>query len=516
MLKNYFKVAWRTLRKNKLYSFINIAGLTVGITSCILIGLYVFNELRYDDFHKNADKIVRVTMEYSTAGTIDKTAVTGTKTGPQLKRTFPAVEAFARTIKVKKVIGDGDKVFNEEKVLYADSAFLKIFSFGLAQGNVLSVLNNPDNIVISKSMAKKYFGNADAMGKTLRVADAKDFVVSGVAEDVPGNSQVQFDFIIPFANLSAAKRDEEWWSANYVTYLLLQQPSQIVSLQQQIAQYMKSVTKDEQGSGYLTFHLEPLRKVHLYSSLDGLEPNGNITYVYVLSFISILILIIACVNYTNLAAAQAAGRGTEAGIRKVLGAYQSQLFGRFIGEPFILTLIALVLSVVFSIWLLPAFNSVAGKALTSDLLFKPLPFLSLTFLCLLISFFAGVYPAFILSNSKLANILKSGFHLSSSGSGLRKSLIVFQFIISVFLIITTIVVLQQLSYIQHKNLGYNKEHIIVLPVDNKMTQNYEAIKKAIALTPEVVSVSGDMNHPLLYNGVTALRQKPERERKASP
>lgn len=509
MIENYFKIALRTIRKNKLYSFINISSLIVGITSCILIGLYVFNELSYDNFNKNADRIVRVTMEYSIEGTADKTAVTGTKTGPQLKRTFPAVEAFARTIKSKRIIGHSDKVFNEENVLYADSAFLQIFSFNLTRGNALSVLSNPDNIVITKSMAKKYFGNEDPIGKTLRVADAKDFVVNGVAEDVPGNSQVQFDFIIPFANLSSAKRDEEWWSANYVTYLLLQQPSQIHSLQQQVTQYMKGVTKDEmkmEGSDYLTFHLEPLKKVHLYSSLDGLEPNGNITYVYVLSIISVLILIIACVNYTNLATAQAAGRGTEVGIRKVLGAQQSQLFGRFIGESFILAFIALMLSVFISIWLLPVFNSIAGKALTPGLLFKPLPLVSLFLLCILISFVAGIYPAFILSNSKLVTILKSGFRLSSSGSDLRKSLIVFQFVISVFLIITTIVVLQQVSYIRHKDLGYDKDHVIILPVDNKMSQNYEAIKKAIALIPDVVSVSGGYEPPTFVqwsDGITA-------------
>jgi len=498
MLKSYFKVAWRTLRKNKLYSFINLAGLTVGITSCILIGLYVFNETSYDNFNKNAERIVRVTMEYNAAGTVNKMAVTGTKTGPQFQRTFPAVEAFARTVKVKKTVAFGDKVFNENNVLYADSSFLQIFSFKLLQGNARTALKRLDNIVITKSIAKKYFGNGDAIGKTFRVADTEDFVVSGVAEDVPANSQVQFDFIIPFGNQRLAQQEEQWWSANFITYLLLQQPSQIASLQQQITQYMKSVTKDElkmEGNDYLTYHLEPLKKVHLHSSLDGLEPNGNITYVYVLSIISVLILIIACVNYTNLATAQAAGRGTEVGIRKVLGAFQSQLFSRFIGESFILTLIALILSVIISILLLPAFNSVAGKVLTSALLLKPLPIISLLLLSILISFFAGIYPAFILSNSKLANILKSGFRLSSSGSGLRKSLIVFQFVISVFLIITTIVVLQQLSYIQHKQLGYDKDHIIVLPVDNKISRNYDAIKTAIALIPGVASVSGGYDVP---------------------
>lgn len=509
MLRNYFKIAWRTVRKNKLYSFINIASLAVGITSCILIGLYIYNELSYDNFNIKADRIVRVTMEYRASGTVNKTAVTGTKTGPQLQRTFPTIEAYTRAIKAKRIIGSGEKVFNEANVLYADSTFLNIFSFNLLQGDAHTALNSPDNIVITKSIAKKYFGNENAIGKTLRVADAKDFVVSGVTADVPINSQVQFDFIIPFRNLRAAQKDEEWWTANYVTYLLLQQPTQIAGLQQHVTRYMKSVTKDElkmEGDGYLTYNLEPLRNVHLHSSLDGLEPNGNITYVYILSIISILILIIACVNYTNLATAQAAGRGTEVGIRKVLGAAPSQLFGRFIGESFVLTFIALILSVFIAIALLPAFNAAAGKTLTTELLLKPIPLLSLLLLTILISFFAGIYPAFILSNSKLANILKSGFRLSSSGGGLRKSLIVFQFVVSVFLIITTVVVLQQLSYIQHKDLGYDKDHVIVLPVDNKMSQNYEAIKRGMTLVPNVVSVSGGYE-PITFvqwgDGITA-------------
>jgi putative ABC transport system permease protein len=190
MLKNYLAVACRSIKRNKLYSFINIAGLTVGITSCILIGLYVFNQLSYDNFHKNADRIVRVTMEYNAGGTVTKTAVTGTKAGPQLKRILPGVEAFVRTIKAKKVIGYGESIFNEANVLYADSAFLKTFSFNLVYGNERTALNSPDNIVITRSIAKKYFGNEDVIGKTLRVGDAKDFVVSGVAEDVPGNSRL--------------------------------------------------------------------------------------------------------------------------------------------------------------------------------------------------------------------------------------------------------------------------------------------------------------------------------------
>ena len=497
MTKNYFKVALRSIRKNKLYSFVNIIGLTTGITGCILIGLFVWNELSYDNFHKNGDRIARVTMEYGGGGTVNKAAVTGTKTGPQLKRTFPQVEAFTRTIKYPKSVVYGTKVFNEKNVLYADADFFHIFSFTMLRGNAASVLESPNKIVLTKSSAKKYFGTEDPVGKTVRVNDLQDYEVTGVVEDVPLNSQVQFDMVCSFTSLGVAKT-EEWFSANYITYLLLHDPQHISNLQQQLIPYMQKITHDElhmEGSDYLSYHLEPLRSVHLHSSLDGLEPNGNITYVYVLGIIAVLILLIACVNYTNLATAQSVGRSTEIGVRKVLGAGKSQLLKQFLGESFITTFFALILATGISVALLPLFNSVTGKIFTASLLLHPIPLVSLVVLGILISFLAGSYPAFVLSNSRLVNILKSGLRVSSSGGGLRKSLIVFQFVISVFLVIATIVVLKQVSFIQHKEMGYDRERVVVLPVDYKMRAIYDPLKKAIALNPGVVSVTGAYDAP---------------------
>ncbi len=240
---------------------------------------------------------------------------------------------------------------------------------------------------------------------------------------------------------------------------------------------------------YLTYHLEPLGKVHLYSSLDGFEPNGNITYIYILGAIAILILFIACVNYTNLATVQSAGRSSEIGIRKVLGAGPLELFLQHLGESVLLTFIALLLALLTSIKLLPLFNHLTDKSLTASVLFYPLSLLSLFILGMIVSLLAGFYPALVLSNAKLSGILKSGFSLSASGGGLRKSLIVMQFVISIFLIISTIIILQQLSFIQHKKLGFDKDHIVVLPVDYQMRRNYDEIKKAISLNPHIISVA---------------------------
>lgn len=492
MFSNYFKVTIRSIKKNKLYAFVNILGLTVGITGCILIGLYVFNELSYDKFNSNADRIARVTMEYKNSGTVSTVAVTGTKAGPQLQRTFPQVETYTRCIKYDRPVANGIKVFDEKNILYADADFFNIFSFKLLRGDAASVLNSANKLVLSQSTAKKYFGNEDPVGKTLRFNDAQDYEITGIAEDAPLNSQIQYNMIASFSSLGVSK-NEEWWSANYITYLLLHNETQFTGLQQQLNTYMQKVSKEEikmEGGDYLAYNLEPLKQVHLQSSLDGLEPNGNITYIYVLSVIAILILLIACVNYTNLATAQSAGRSTEIGIRKVLGANKKELFRQFIGESLMLTMIALLFAVIASIALLPVFNSITGKAFTASLLLQPLPVFGLILLGILVSLTAGAYPAFVLSSQGLISILKSGVRSSNTGSGIRKSLIVFQFVISVFLIVATIVILQQIAYIQNKDIGYDKEQVLVLPVDSKTKAVYEPLKRAMALNPYVVSVSG--------------------------
>lgn len=508
MFKNYVKVALRSIRKNKLYSIVNIIGLTAGIAGCILIGLYIGNELSYDKFNKNANRIARVTMEYSNSGTINKTAVTGTKTGPQLKRTFPQIEAYTRTIKYPRSVANGIKVFNEKDLLYADADFFKIFSFALKRGNPATVLASPYKVVLSENSARKYFGSEDPVGKTLRINDLQDYEVTGIVAASPLNSQVQFDMVVSFTSLGISKT-EEWFSANYVTYLLLHDGTPITGLEKQVKGYMNIVNKNElhsEGSNYLTYNLEPLRRVHLHSSLDGLEPNGNIIYIYVLGIIAILILLIACVNYTNLATAQSVGRSTEIGVRKVLGAGKSQLLRQFLGESFVITLIALLAAFVASILLLPLFNAVTGKLFTASMLFAPAALLLILLLGIMISLLAGAYPAFVLSNSGLISILKTGVRVSTSGGGLRKSLIVFQFVISVFLVITTLIVLKQVSFIQHKELGYDREQVVVLPVDSKMHSMYDPLKKALALNPDVISVTGAYEDPTFIewgDGVTA-------------
>ena len=380
-------------------------------------------------------------------------------------------------------------MFVESRFYFADSTFFKIFSFPLTEGDPQSALDAPGKIVISQSMERKYFGNAKALGKLLLIGGTKSYIVSAVAKDAPVNSQIKFNFIASYASLPNANTPS-WNAEIYSTYFLLHNPQNRPALEKNIAAYMKA-QKDVSmpGNDYVLFHLEPLTSVHLYSSLSGLEPNGDITYIYILGAIALLILCIACVNYTNLATAQSVTRTSEIGIRKVLGSAKWQLFLQFIGESLLLNFIALIFAIVLAIFVLPLFDALVERPLDPALLLNPVAIGLMILFFALISFASGVYPSFILSNIKLIKVLKSGFSFSAKGGGLRKSLIVFQFIVSVFLIISTTIIFQQLSYIQHKKLGYDKDHLIVLPVDGIMRANFHPIKDALERVPGVTSVS---------------------------
>jgi len=496
MIKSYLKIAWRNLRKNKLYSFINIIGLTIGIVSCLLIGVYIRHELSYDRFNKNADKIARVTMEFNHGGATQKFAYTGTKVGPQFKRIFPEIVDYVRLYKSSKIVGYNNLLFKEDNFLYADASFFKIFSFKLVKGDLTGALNSPDKIIISQSAAKKYFNDENPIGKTLKTED-KSFMVSAVAADPPSDSQIKFDFLVPFNILSQAK-NEQYYGANYTTYLLLKNKAQIQPLEQKIRNYMVGVDKSElklQGSQFVNFYLEPLTRVHLYSNLPGdAEPTGSITYIYILIVVAVLILLIACVNYVNLSIAQSAGRGAEISIRKVMGAGKPQLFVQFIGEALLVTAIGIILAIGLSYLALPYFNQVSGMQFTYGVFFDPVILASLMLLAIVIGLCAGAYPALLLSNIKLSKILKAGFSFSG-GKSTRRSLIIFQFVISIFLIVTTVIILQQLSYIRNKDVGYNKSNVVVLPVGYNM-QRIDELKKEIRNIAGVESVAAANNEPV--------------------
>ena len=518
MFRNYLKTAFRNLRKNTLYSVINIFGLTVGLAACLLIGVYIDHELSYDKFNTNANRIVRATMEYKFSGTVNSTATTGTKVGPQFKRIFPSIEEYVRTFISHNVVQAGDKMFDEPRIMYADPAFFKIFSFRLVKGNTATALDAPDKIVVTQSMAKKYFGDEDPLNKTITTG-RKSLRVSGVCEDVPQTSQLKFDFVTQFLNLGNGVKDEVYWNANWVTYFLLRDKNSVAQLQRQAAEYMNSTevrteARIENKDDYLTIKIEPLTKVHLYSSLAGFEPNGNIRYIYIFAAIAFLILIIACANYTNLATAQSAGRSAEIGMRKVMGASKSQVFRQFIGESFVITFVAAILAFAISIFLIPYFNNISGKQFTAATMLQPLPIVALVMFSVLVAFFAGLYPAIILSGTQILNVLKKGFSFTGGRNMLRKTLIVAQFGISVFLIIYTVIIMQQMHYMQTKNLGYDKDHVVVLPIGGSMFQNFKSLKDAFQQVQGVQGVTASYETPEFVewgDGITAIDEKGKHE-----
>lgn len=496
MLKNYLKLAFRYLIRKKTFSFINIFGLTIGLVSCILIGLFIADELSFDTFQQKAPRIARVTSELSSTGILRDFAFTGTRVGPRFKSIFPAIEEFTHVFVGRTIVSNGITHFEENNFLYADSSFFRIFSFPILKGDPNALIAK-DNIVLTATTAKKYFGQEDPIGKTLRIADSKDYRVAAIVADPPENSQLQFDFVARFDNL---QKPDEWQTANWLTYLLLKDDQSFGPLEQRVNTYMQSpairTETGMQGTDYLIYHLEPLTRVHLYSKLDGFTANGSISTVYVLMIIAILILAIACFNYTNLAIAQSTSRIGEIGVRKVLGAAKSQIFIQFTGESLLIAFLALILAFAISIQLLPMFDSIAGKHLSWTYLTHVGPLSALIIAGILIGLLAGLYPALVLSNSRLISILRSGFRISGGQGGLRRSLVVLQFAISLFLIITTMVILQQMSYIRHKDLGFDRDHVVVIPIDRNIHDRYNTVKNAIAQLPGVVNISGSYNLPV--------------------
>lgn len=374
MLRNYFIVAFRNLLRHGAFSLVNMIGLAVGLTACLLIALYVQQEWSYDAFHEKGDRIARVIMEYGT-GTEANTliGVTGTKVAPAFVRTFPEVEAAVRIFATENIVKSEEKLFNEKHFYYADSSFFSIFSFQLIAGNPQQVLVNPNTVVISESTAKKYFGTENPIGKTLQVNDKTTFTITGVSADCPQNSQFKFDFLASFTSLSATREEETWWNANWTTFLLLKNKESFSTLQAKIAPFMKSQLPEiESDGGYLSYQLEPFTKVHLYSAVENtFEPNTNVAYLYIFSAVALLILIIACFTYMNLTTARATDRAKEVGMRKVFGAARKQLFWQFIAESAVLTGASFVISVVFTRLLLEPFNQLIGSDISFWVFFSP-------------------------------------------------------------------------------------------------------------------------------------------------
>lgn len=499
MFKNYFKIAWRNLVKNKAFSFINIIGLAVGMTSCLLIFLYVSFEISYDNFHTKADRIFRVVTDTKTPSETITQGATTTPIAINMKKDFPEVEDAVRLRRDGFLVRKGNVKFQEERSVLADSTLFNVFDFPLIAGDKNTALKEPMSVILSQTAAKKYFGNEEPLGQQLLLTGkAINATVTGVMKDIPENSQIEADMFVSMSSYmqiyGSPTSDSEWTNHAYYTYLLLKPHADAKALERKFPAFMEShhgvQAKALQMQDYLS--LEPLREVYLKSKRDGFV-TGNINNVYIFSIIAVFILLIACINFINLTTARSAERAKEVGIRKVVGAGRYQLARQFIGESVLICLIAFVLSVLLCALALPLFNQLAGKEISSSIFNNPFHILCLFLLSVGIGVIAGFYPSFVLSSYKPVSVLKGRFSTGTKGLILRKGLVVFQFTISIVLIVGTIVVYMQLNYMRNQDLGFSKDQEII--INTNFDKNKDVFKQSLSSIPSVLSTSYSSSVP---------------------
>jgi putative ABC transport system permease protein len=472
MIKNYFIIAWRNLMRHKMYSFINIVGLSLGLATCMLIILYTKDEVSYDKFHSNANQIYRIaTEEVSPNGEINKYGITGNMQGPTYKRLMPEVENFVRVQGEEVNIKMGTEIFTQD-ILKVDSSFFSVFpSFEFKEGTSKSVLRNPTDIVLSEEVAEKYFGKTPALGKSLSInyeGEFKTFKVSAVTKKSPQNSSIKIKLLM--ANHLDKDQDKNWVNFFLNTFLVLNKKADINVVTAKMNQYFANEAKMEMAEakknwGFdnkLNFSLQPLLDMHLstdYPPANGLEDESNPIYSYILTGIAIFILIIACINFVNLTVARSLKRAKEIGVRKVIGGSRKLLIFQFLGESLLLSLLAFVLAIAFVQLVLPIFNTLANKSLSLSYIFNPQIIFGYITLFLVTGLLAGFYPALVLSGFKPVDTLYGKLKLSQ-GAFLQKGLVVLQFTLTGFLIVVTLVLYSQFNYLTTKDLGYNDNNIV--------------------------------------------------------
>lgn len=489
MIKNYLKIAFRNLWKHKAFSAINILGLCVGITASFLIFLYVSFELSYDSFHSKADRIYRVVADIKTPTEVINAGGPAWAVAPNAKQEFPEIESFVRvTGDDDLLIRNGDVKFQESAALWADSAFFDVFDFKMIKGDPHTALKEPFSVVFSETGAKKYFGNKDPMGQTLLITgEAFPTKVIGIIKDIPENSQIKGDVILSMTTITQkfnSNLDSQWGNYGAQAYLLLKANTNAKSLEKKFPAFLEKRTGDEMKKSqmYATLFLEKLTDVYLRSTRNGSKA-GNINNVYIFSIVAIFILLIACINFINLATARSAERAKEVGLRKVVGAEKSQLARQFLGESVILTLIALIFSVALCVLLLPMFNQLAGKIISTGIFSQPVYLLYMLIAAVLIGVVAGIYPAIVLSSFTPVTVLKGRFSTSTKGIMLRKGLVVVQFTISIALIIGTIVVYLQMNHMRSSELGFNKDQVLVINTGGDKAK--QSFKESLSSIPAV-------------------------------
>ena len=516
MLRNYFLMGFRKLMRNKTFSFINIAGLAIGIATCLIIMLFVYHELSYDRYNEKSDRIVRVAFKGSFNNTIINEANVMPPVAMAIKNDFPEVEQATRINDYgKPAMSIGEKTFRDEPFAFVDSNFFSVFTVPLLKGDAHTALLQPNTIVISAAAAKKYFGTEDPIGKSIYWKDQKtSFTVTGLFDKIPDNSHFHFDLLASMSGFPNA-RENSWMQSGYNTYLVLTSGYNYKKLEEKLTPFMEKHMGAEfvqafgmdfkafrQKGNDLGFYLQPLTSIHLHSECTNeMEAGGNIQYVYIFGAIAIFMLIIACINFMNLSTAGASKRAREVGIRKVMGSAKSSLVSQFLVESTMITFISLLLALVLVGFMLPFFNQLSGKSLEFSLFANSWLIPSLIILGLFVGVVAGSYPAFYLSAFNPVSVLKGKFKAGKTGINFRSGLVVFQFCISIFLIVGTAVVYKQLNYIQEKELGYDKDQVMIISDTWMLGSKESSFQQQLLSDPRIKnsSISGYVPAGPTYN-----------------
>ena len=504
MLKNYFINALRNMRKQRGYIIINVCGLAVGLTSFLFIALYVIHELSYDRFHENYENIYRLKVVGRMAGSEIDQAVTAAPMAKAMVNDYPEVLLATRVTKLGEwLIRFGDKRFNEEGVLFADSSFFSVFDFKLLRGDPKTALERPLSMVLTEEYSKKYFGDQDPMGQKMSVeSDTILYTVTGVVQNVPDNSHIKFDILASISTYPGQANNQFWISHNFYTYIVVRDGTDKDALQEkfqgmitkyvgpQLQQFLGITIEDFANSGNdFRYVMEPLKDIHLKGATQyNLEPMGSQSTVYIFAVIAILILIIAIINYVNLATARSATRAKEVGVRKVAGASKPGLILQFLGESIMIATIAAILAVILVYALTPSFNQLIGKELSISIFDHIVGIVLLISLVLLVGITSGSYPAFILASFNPVEVLKGTLNPGSMSKSLRGLLVVIQFTVSIVIIIGSIIVYDQLNYVTKKDLGFNKDNLIVIRRADAFFRQRESFRDQLLQIPGVKNV----------------------------
>ena len=497
MLHNYLSVALRNLRRHPAYSLINISGLAIGMATCILILLYIQDELGYDRYHPHADRVYRIVDDIESGGQTVRTAGTPTAWGPALKRDFPEIELLVRMRGTGSawLVDLGNTIYYERKVIWAEPDLFEMFNIPLISGDQSTALVEPYSMVISEDLAFKYFGDEDPVGRVVNLDNRWDFTVTGVMKNIPTNSHMRPDMFVSYTTMNVIRSWDlgDWeYHRNLYTYIRLGENVSPDEFEAKLPDFLERHAGDQYRESGMSLRpsLQPLVDIHLYSNRESEhEPNGDVRYVALFMVIVFLILIIACINFINLATARSEMRAREVGVRKVMGANRFQLIRQFLGESVLMAGLAAILAVMLVQLALPGVNEIAGKQLA-------LPLTDWTVLAALvlgtalIGLAAGGYPAAYLSGFLPAVVMKGNPETGKKGLGLRQVLVVIQFSMSIFLLVSTAVIHDQLEYIQTKRLGFNKEHVMVVPITGShQIPNTPVLKQRLSGMPGVVGIA---------------------------